>query len=171
MKIEAEADRLAALVVMDRNLELIPEPFRMQPDVEVIVDFGEYLKFVQSLPTGHPFLYFKVEEIQQAIEVHNELALLKSFYTDMALAVCKELSFAENNGTGATVIRHNFYDVKEQKNIKFTDETGNVLRLISEERGFPIPPRISSVNIPHWAYACKLLQDVRNSPTKWVEKI
>lgn len=68
----------------------------MQPDVEIVIDFGEYLKFVQSLPTGHSFLYFTVDELHQAVEAHNELALIKSFYTDTALAVCKELFFAES---------------------------------------------------------------------------
>ena len=65
-------------MVLDRSLEPKPEPFRMQPDVEIVIDFGEYLKFVQSLPTGHSFLYFTVDELHQAVEAHNELALIKS---------------------------------------------------------------------------------------------
>ena len=51
MRMDVEADCLAALMVMDRELEPVPEPFRMQPDVELIVNFEEYLKFAQSLPS------------------------------------------------------------------------------------------------------------------------
>ncbi len=34
MRLDVEADSLAALMVLDRDLEpKVPEPFRMQPDV------------------------------------------------------------------------------------------------------------------------------------------
>lgn len=162
---------MAALMVLDRSLEPKPEPFRMQPDVEIVIDFGEYLKFVQSLPTGHSFLYFTVDELHQAVEAHNELAPIKSFYTDTALAVCKELFFAESYAAGATAIRHGFCDVVDQKGVKYDTETADALKLICDKRGFTLPDRISAPNMKHWAYACTLLQDVRKGPTKWVEKI
>ena len=89
MRMDVEADCLAALMVMDRELEPVPEPFRMQPDVELIVNFEEYLKFAQSLPSDSTLLYFPTERLRQSVAARNEEALVKSFYIDMAMAVCK----------------------------------------------------------------------------------
>lgn len=170
MRLDVEADRLAALMVLDRDLEPVPEPFRMQPDVEIFVNFEEYRKFVQSLPSDDMHLYFPVDKIHKSMDAHNEQALIKSFYIDMALAVCKELFFAEYNGKGATVLRHEFYNCNETKSISVTSDTVLLLSHILSEKGFPLPSAISAKNARHWGYACKLLQDAANGPTQWVEK-
>lgn len=171
MRLDVAADSLAALVVLDRDLEPVPEPFRMQPDVEVIVNFDEYLKFVQSLPMDSAFLYFPMDKLHQSIEARNEQSLIKSFYIDVALAVCKELFFAEYYGKGATVIRHEFYDCHDTKGISIMPNTEVLLLHILSEKGFPLPGVISRSNVRHWNYACKLLQDASKEPTRWVEKM
>lgn len=171
MRLDIEADSLAALMVLNRELEPIPEPFRMQPDVEVVVNFEEYLKFVQSLPSNAQLLYFPIDKLHQSIESHNEQSLIKSFYIDVALAVCKELFFAEYYGKGATVIRHEFYGCQESKGISVMPDIPLLLMHILSEKGFPLPNVISPTNSRHWSYACKLVQDASKEPTRWVEKI
>lgn len=171
MRLDVEADSLAALMVLDRDLEPVPEPFRMQPDVEVVVNFEEYLKFVQSLPSDATFLYFPTDKLHKSIEARNEQSLIKSFYIDVALAVCKELFFAEYYGRGATVIRHEFYDCHNTKGISVMPDTQVLLLHILSEKGFTLPNAISNTNFRHWDYACKLLQDASKEPTRWVEKM
>lgn len=171
MRLEVEADCLAALMVLDRNLEPVPEPFRMQSDVEIVINFEEYLKFIQSLPPDRTFLYFPTDRLCKSIVAQNEKSLVKSFYIDMALSVCKELFFAECAGMGATVIRHEFYNCCATKNVTILPDTVLLLRHILSEKGFPLPTPISQKNTRHWEYACKLLQDASKEPTRWVEKL
>lgn len=171
MRQDVEADRLAALMVLDINLEPMPEPFRMQPGVHLVVNFEEYIKFVQGLPTGRSLLYFPVDKLQKLIEAHAEQSMLKAFYIDMSLAVCKELFFAEYNGRGATVIRHEFYNCHMAKHIPVQPDIPSLLTRILQGRGFVLPHEISARNATHWKYACKLLQDASKAPTRWVEKI
>ena len=171
MRMDVEADCLAALMVMDRELEPVPEPFRMQPDVELIVNFEEYLKFAQSLPSDSTLLYFPTERLRQSVAARNEEALVKSFYIDMAMAVCKELFFAEYNGKSATVIRHEFCECRAEKSVTVTTDTVLLLSHILSAKGFGLPGTISPRNMQHWNYACKLLQDASKEPTRWVEKL
>lgn len=170
MRQDVEADCLAALMVLDRNLEPVPEPFRMQPDVELVVNFEEYLKFVQSLPGDCTFLYFPTDKLQKSIETRAEQSLLKAFYIDMALAVCKELFFAEYGGKGATIIRHEFYDCQSFKHIDVHPDTALLLTHILQSKNFVMPTTIRADNVKHWEYACRLLQDATAGPTRWVEK-
>lgn len=170
MRQDVEADCLAALMVLDRKLEPVPEPFRMQPGVMLVINFEEYLKFVASLPAGCDLLYFHTADLQKSVETRSDVSVLKSFYIDVALAVCKELFFAEYHGKGATSIRHDFYDCTDEKEIVVSQDTVLLLQHILQDKGFTLPSVISVQNIQHWNYACKLLQDASKSPTRWVEK-
>lgn len=169
MKQDVGAECLAALMVLDRSLEPIPEPFRMQPDIEFIVCFDEYVRFLRTLPTGTPLLYFPTDKLQRFVETRDEQSLTKAFYIDTALAVCKELFFAEQYGKGAAVIRHGFYGCHDTKSIVVEDNTVLALCHILKEKGFPLSSDISSANARHWRYACKLVQDASKAPTRWVE--
>lgn len=172
MRVDVDADCFAALMVLDRTLEPTPEPFRRQPDVTLSVNFEEYKKFISTLPADSNFLYFPTSQLQTAIAANSTAALIKSFYVDTALAVCKELFFAEApmRPCGATVIRHSFSDCEVTKSVTVTDQTIQVLKLLLSKKGFSLPSNISPVNQVHWHYACKLLQDAMDGPTKWVEK-
>lgn len=168
---EVEADCLAAILVLDMELEPLPEPFRMQSDVALTVNFEEYVKFIGTLPDGTHILHSKSDRLKAAVVANDESALLKSFYVDMARAVGKELFYAERYGLGATVIRHGFYGQYPNKDIPSYGASEEILRTILQERGFQLPTTISAQNARHWKYACKLLYDASKDPTRWVEKM
>lgn len=171
MRCDVEADRLAALMVLDRNLEPVPEPFRMQPEVELVINFDEYLKFIESLSSNCQLLYFTADALHKAINTRNDQSLLRAFYVDMALAVSKELFFAEYTGKGSTVIRHEFYYCQEVRHPRASPETEGLLRQVLTDRGFGLPPVISMRNRRHWLYACDLLQSASETPVRWVKKL
>lgn len=170
MRVEADADCLAALMVLDPSLEPTPEPFRMQPDVTVVINLTEYIRFVQSLPSGSRYLRAPTDTIQSAIAANDTTRLLKSFYLDMALAEGKELYFAEREHRGATRIRHTLDTDTPYKNVRVSEKAEIALRRVLKDKGFELPTPISAMNKTHWDYACKLAQDVLDGPTKWVEK-
>lgn len=167
MKVEVEADRLATLLVMDASLEPRPAPIRLQPEVTVVINFEEYLRFVQLLPAGSAFLNSSIEKMQQCIRAHEERSLLKAFYVDMALAVGKELYFAETFHKGATVIRHEFYSCRTIKKIASDPDGAFLLGYLLKTKGFPLPAIVSEVNRLHWDYACMLIQEASKLPSRW----
>ena len=169
MDIEAHADNLAALMVLDRGLEPTPEPFRMQGDVWVHVDYSQYLAFIRSLPEESQLLYNPTVVLKEAMEHRNDTALLKAFYTDMACAVGKELFFAEAKHKPATHIRHSFGSCTATKHVVVTETAVRALQSILYTHGFSVSVP-SAANLKDWSYACKLLQEALNGPTRWVEK-
>jgi len=102
--------------------------------------------------------------------VGDEVAVLKSFYVDMALAVCKELFFAEAYSKGATKIRHTFRDCVVSKEIYADAASATLLHNLAAGKHYPLPENFSQCNQKHWAYACKLIKDASGTPTRWVEK-
>jgi hypothetical protein len=171
MRIAADADCLAALMVLDTEIGMEPEPFRMQPNLQISIDFEEYLKFVRALPPHRHILNSETYRIQEALAIQNERILLKSFYADMALAVCKELFFAEGARKEATEIRHTFCDLAPSKSITVDAGTPILLTSICEIKKYYIALPISVGNRSHWEYACKLLQDVTDGPTRWIPQL
>ena len=166
---EVEADCLAALMVLDKSLEPVPEPFRMQPDVLLLVSFDEYKRFIESLRPDDNVLYYETYKLQRAVCNDNERGLLKAFYVDMALSVGKELSFASMLDRDATNIRHTFAEEAPLRNIDVTQAASKNLRSLLYVRGFDIFTKLSLRNNAHWDYACKLIQAAMDGPTKWVQ--
>lgn len=166
----ADFSELAAVMVLLPELEPVPEPFRLNPDLLVLVDFGEYIRLIRSLPGDEPYLYTQLSRLRGYVQSNNELKLLKSFYVDMALAVGKELHFAESCSKQPTVIRHTFHGCNATKYVPLQEQTEQTLRYLLSERGFPVPEHLSASSLPSWTYACKLVQDAMGGTTKWVEK-
>lgn len=168
MRSEVDADSLAALMVLNRSLEKVPEPFRMQPDLYLDVCFDEYVRFIRILP-DMDLLYLPTRQLKSFVEGRANAQLLKAFYIDMALAVGKELFFSEYSHRGATTIRHHFKTRAPQKQLGISSTTVLLLHKILGDKGFVLPATISARNQHHWQYACKLLQDAANGATPWVE--
>lgn len=167
MRCDVDADSLASIFVLDKELEPVPEPFRLQPDVLFVVSFEHYRKFVKNIPESRNILHYATSVLHQRMEEGNETALLKAFYTDMALAVCKELHYAEEYRAGASCIRHAFPTLLAEKRIHVTGEIPAILSMLAQKKGFPLPGTFRNQNQKHWDYACRLLQDASSHPTKW----
>ena len=168
---DVSADCLAALMVLDPVLEPQPEPFRMQPDVNLLVNYDEYVRFVSSLPYGSHYLYLPTDTLVSYVDNNEEEKLLKYFYIDMAFAVGKELSFASRVGRDATVIQHEFSGCTTTKSVRLTPDSINKLDLILSGKGFSVAKDLSPHNKKLWDYACKLFSDAITHPTRWAESL
>ena len=163
-----DSNYLASVLVLQYDLEPkeYPEPFRMQPSVELVLPFSEYIKFVRSLPRKTEWLYYKTDALQSA----GDASLLRAFYYDVALAVGKELYFAEYYHRPATVIRHCFdLSCNQQKQVVVTQSAQKTFWLNMMTKQYSFDHNVMSENSQHLAYALKLIQDAQNGPTMWVE--
>lgn len=165
MVIEATADCLASLLVLEIGLEQVPEPFRMQPKLRVEIGFKEYVDFIYMLPEESSLLYSATSKLRNA----KPMELLKSFYTDVALGVGKELYFANRADRPATVIRHTIKGCDTPWKGKISSQADPLLRTMLEAKGFALERNMKSTNILHWTYACKLISSCLGLPQKWVE--
>jgi hypothetical protein len=102
------ADTMATLLLTDPGMEKIPEPIRMQPTVRLVIDFSEYLDFCRAYLHRKDYLATPTAVIKRFLETADEGELVKCFYRDMAVAVCKELHFARLYRKQATLFYHTF---------------------------------------------------------------
>lgn len=174
MRCDVEASHLASVLVLDKQLEPVPDPFRLQPDMLFVVSFDTYLRFIALTPERYNVLNSPIHTLHAVLDRfekhHNRqdgLLLLKSFYIDMAYAVCKELHYAEERDVDATYIRHAFNGPCIPKRVVITEQTASALSYAVSQRGFPLPSSLRTGNVGHWNYACKLYQDASALPTRW----
>lgn len=95
---------LSCLLDSRRELEPLPEPFRLQQDMTFRVTLSAYTEYILSLPDNASV------KLMSRIDTLKSLASIKSprlyncFLKDMSMAMLKEISYAEEYGAGATVI-------------------------------------------------------------------
>lgn len=161
------SDSLAALMLMNKALEPYPEPFRLQPSITFVIPFKEYVTWVMSLPRGSHLLYAETAKIQGAIESANMAALLRYFYADMAMALGKELHFAELYGKRASNIRHSFEGVQVGKAPTVSARIREALPVILSTKRFAIPVSGKIRNTVLLEHACTYLQGTQNPTFEW----
>lgn len=155
------ADSMATIVLLDKNMELIPEPIRMQPSITLSVDFDEYIRFCSIYLGTTDYLSSPTDMIKKYLRDGDRDSLLKSFYTDMSHSVCKELHYAEQYDKDATHIYHYIYDatismtVQEIESLyaqvrRFTETS---LRHYMKDRQFELPQFFRKANRSAWHYA------------------
>lgn len=100
----AKASNLSCLLSANKESEVIPEPFRMQPDVIFKVTYSEYINYVLSLSTMlNVCLMSDVKVLSDMATVGNP-KLYNSFLADVAFAIVKELYFASVCRRTASII-------------------------------------------------------------------
>lgn len=83
----------------------LPEPFRLQRNVVFVIEYSEYLKYIRN--NANLKLSTDTEVLKSNLERDND-AVMKSFLTDIAFAINKELYYATNYASDATVILPKF---------------------------------------------------------------
>ena len=153
------ADELASVLILDKDhtLEPVPEPFRGQPTLRIVVPFNAYKEFLSMLPKEFNMLSMK-------IDMSSESKLLKSFYTDMAFAVCKELYFAAYTNKQCTYIEHAFSEKHPQYTKPIQNQNVKLLCTLLARRGFPLATQIAPANKFRWVYACRLFESSLEVP-------
>ena len=152
MRCDVDADSLASVFVLNKDLEPVPDPFRLQPEMLFVIGFESYRKFVEHIPGSMNILYFTTNLLHTRMSEGNETALLKSFYIDMALAICKELYFAEEYKADASCIRHAFPILLAEKPIQIESKIPPLLRDLAQRKGFPLPAALRIGNTPVGSY-------------------
>jgi hypothetical protein len=169
------SDVMATLFLTDRKMEIRPEPIRMQPSIQLVVGFSEYVDFCRVYLYQRDYLVTSTQEIKAYLDNEDMPALLRCFYKDMAVAVAKELFFAEGYRKGATQFRHTLgtqaIRISKREILETYDQysivAGAFLKQYMGSKGFPFPPSVSSENKFMYAYAMLLGWHGVVLPSRW----
>lgn len=118
--IAVNSNTLVSVLVLSIQDDII-EPFRLQSNLKLSIDFEEYIKFCRTeLGYGYDWLATSTSTLHSLIreydQVKSEFAfkkLFSAFLLDMAYSVLKELEYAEAAGQDATEIRHTASNVSQ----------------------------------------------------------
>lgn len=160
-KVVVKPDSLASILVVNRELEEEAEEFRLQPKVNFIVNFNDYLKFIdKELNIGDylslPMIILKKQvKLYQTEKSKTAYEFLKrAFFKDMSMAILKELHFAERYRKTVSVISHNITGTMSYKDALITKIYETQAREKSEEdliqkidkKNYPIAFPVSESN-------------------------
>ena len=167
----ASAEYLSCLINSVKDLEHLPEPFRMQDDVTFRVTPSAYTEFVLTLtPSSGVRLMTQLDVLQQLASVGSP-KLYNCFLADMAFAIVKEISYAEQFHKRATIIlptsqNANVVPVSHLSNVYTTvkAEDENALRSYAICSGFNLPYQVSDLNIDLYKTAV-VLYSLSRCPT------
>ena len=158
------SDNLAPILLLDKEMEETPEPFRMQKNVLLIVSFSEYLKFIDNYLDKVDYLSTPTSMLKQYIMHNDTTRLYSSFLADMAYAVAKELHYAEKYKKSATMLVHDVSDAKvnslsdiENMYKDIRNFTENNLHQYMGAKDFALPKFFNKDNDILWHYANVLL--------------
>ncbi len=105
---------MSCLFQQDKDLEILPEPFRLQQNVTFYVMYSEYVKYIKSFEDLRKLKLSYDASYLRALAVSGSQKLYNCFLADMAFAICKEVSFSEECDLPASVILPAAYGVELQ---------------------------------------------------------
>lgn len=154
MVIVADTTNLAVLLSLNRDLEPIPEPFRMQKEFAITIPFYTFCDYMRKVDL--PDKVFEVAYIADLKEclINESDDALKYYYNSLARAQLKELCIAESYDKVASII---IPQVDTVDNIEYTGLYDNAYvfewlveplkELFTKEYGYTIPDVISDQNL------------------------
>ena len=160
---EVTSNTLAPLFLLIKDLEPVPEPFRCQKELCVVVDITQYMDFIEKDLEDMNFLSTSTKRLKQLVMTQNYNELVSCFYLDMSRAVCKELHYAEIKGKSATRFSHLdlISEDAEQLTLESLHDYYNMAKFQTEEPiraymercGFYLPKKFRKENVLLWEYA------------------
>lgn len=99
-----KANSLTCLLNEDPNIELLPEPFRLQRNVSFCVPYSEYSKYILSLRDSDKVQLMTSLSVLRDLASSGSPLLFKYFLKDIAFAICKELFYAAAWHKDASII-------------------------------------------------------------------
>lgn len=99
-----KANQLSCLMDVNIVSERFPEPFRLQPNVQYCVTYEEYINYVMSLRADSTVKL--TQRITTLVDMAQaeQMELYNCFLECMAVAIMKELHFAETYNCAGSVI-------------------------------------------------------------------
>lgn len=149
--VTVDAEHLAPIVVLNKNLETIPDVFRLQEQVLFIVTLSEYTKFVKSLSNTN-MLVLPSNTLTKIIQntekgVTDKATIKDLLQLNMSFALGKELHFSQIYGRGMSNYAVYMEDAKPvtRDDIEFLydiieDDKKLIFQEIMDSRGYPINP-------------------------------
>lgn len=159
MLITIDAGHMAAVLSLDSDhlLEPYPQPFRLQPDLTLLIPYDEYLTFLRTTENIDGYLYRPAKEAL--------LSPVRSYYMDMARAVAKECYYASRTAGQPTRIRHWFKGASGTCAIRSVDYSDG-FNAYMEQRGFGFSTGYAPIR-GEWEYASQLAGCSRKQVPTW----
>lgn len=110
MIINVTDDKLASLMILDKELEQCPEPYRGNADNTIIINLSVYKSFIENYLFINDYLATDTARLKSQVGNPDDTALCQSFYRDMARSVMKELWYTDITSR-PTVIHHEIDNV------------------------------------------------------------
>lgn len=149
----ATASCLSCLLDSRKELEPYPEPFRLQQHMTFRVTLSTYTDYILSLPGNSGVKLLAQIDSLKALASLRSPRLYNFFLRDMAFALLKEISYAEEYDAHATII----LPASDTGSVVSTsdmlsnyrqdiDQIGYQLRELLISYGYNIPRNISAIN-------------------------
>lgn len=94
----AMEDELASIIFLDQSFETYPEPYRGHSESEIQVSFDVYKNFIDQYLSVNNYLSTPTLTLKYYLTWDKQESLCRCFYKDMAIAVAKEIWYAEAAG-------------------------------------------------------------------------
>lgn len=166
---------LAPLFVLDKEMEPYPDPFRLQGHVVMKVNYSDYVDFCKTALDKVDYLATPTATLKSYILHKDTSSLYSAFVKDMAIAISKEIHYAEAQAKAGTRYIHFCYGVEEYTQDKIDSlfeqvgfQVGNILRQYMASKGFAIPNVISRYNVKQWQYAVVMYLYGSNGCNPWM---
>lgn len=181
-KVVVKPDSLAAILVVNRELEEVAEAFRLQPRVNFVVSFENYLEFIDKELNNGNYLSLPVKTLKAHIanykntkSVTSGAFLRRAFFKDVSMGILKEIFFAERDRKGSSCITHTIEDMNNVKedfvlNLykeNVTDKLKSELIKRISVKGYQISFPISEQNLFAFKYALALEYCANVGETSW----
>lgn len=92
---EVNTTEMSCILLMCKDLEKLPEPFRMQDNVTFLVSYQKYCDYLLTLrPRVDDYLCRPIEDLQKLVRDSSPI-LFNRFLEDMSYAIMRELHFSQ----------------------------------------------------------------------------
>lgn len=95
--INVTEDNLLSVLATNKELELYPEPYRSNGDMELVISFDVYLNFIQKYLGVDNYLSTPSLDLRFYLDHDMTDTLLRCFYKDIAVGVVKEIWYTDVN--------------------------------------------------------------------------
>ena len=170
---ELTYDNLAPLYILDKELEIEPDPFRLQGDkINFTVPFSAYKMFVSRCLRNADYLATPTKELLNYSRLDDNVKLYASYLKDMAIAICKELHYAEKYLKDGTHYKHKsngsqLFDRKFIHEVYLITDLEDSLRYYMASKDYPLPRDFREKNQELWEYANTLYYFSYNGCNQW----
>ena len=162
---EVTDSQMAPVLILNKDLEVYPEPFRGQQDMTLLVSFGAYTKFIDNYLEITDYLATETVLLRSKLYTEDRTFMVKAFYKDVACAIAKELYYSRQDGVvtriahyieGCHVYAKNYVDVYVETFRPGLQRAKKDLVATAKRAGFMYSPRSLTDNNWLWDYASLL---------------